>query len=78
LIPVVYVMNTKFAENINGFWFKESVLGVTVMGGPGYAWYLMVAAAIIAFVCAVAFLMKKTVPKESAIDTAAPPIQQDK
>jgi hypothetical protein len=75
LIPALYVINTKFAENINGFWFSQSVLGVTVTGGPGYAWYLMIVASIIVLICAVAFLMKKIVSEAVTIDAAAPPIQ---
>jgi hypothetical protein len=59
LIPALYVMNTKFAENISGFWFNQSVLGVTVTGGPGYGWYLLIAASIIAMVSAAAILFKK-------------------
>jgi hypothetical protein len=35
----------------------------------------MIVAAIIAVVCAVAFLLKKTVPEAATIDSAAPPIQ---
>jgi hypothetical protein len=59
LVPVVYVMTTGFSENSTQFWFSETVLGVTIAGGPGYAWYLMIVVAIIALICGIAFLLKK-------------------
>ena len=69
LVPALYVMSTGFAENSNGFWFSQSVLGVTVYGGPGYAWYLMIVVAIIAVISAVAILFKKIVPEATSPET---------
>ncbi len=74
LLPAVYVMNTEFAKNTNGFWFEESILGVTITGGPGYAWYLMIVAAIVVLICAAAFLVKKTVPQTVTAESAVPPV----
>jgi hypothetical protein len=74
LAPVLYVLNTKFAENISGFWFSQSVLGVTIIGGPGYAWYLMVVVAIIALICGVAILVKKIVPEVTSSEKVTPPV----
>jgi hypothetical protein len=65
-------MSTGFAENSNGFWFSQSVLGVTVSGGPGYAWYLMMVVAIIAVISAVAILLKKIVPEAASPETLPP------
>ena len=59
LVPTLYVMNTKFAENISGFWFSQSAFGVTIAGGPGYAWYLMIVVTILALICGVVILLKK-------------------
>ncbi len=63
LVPTLYVMNTKFSENISGFWFSQSAYGVTVAGGPGYAWYLMIVVAIIVLICGIAILLKKISPE---------------
>jgi hypothetical protein len=73
LAPALYVMNTKFSENTSGFWFSQSALGVTITGGPGYAWYLMVVVAIIALICAVAILVKKIVPEVTSSEKITPP-----
>jgi hypothetical protein len=66
LVPAVYFMSTGFAENSNGFWFSESVLGLTLSGGPGYAWYLMIVTMIIALISSAAMLVKKIAPGEPA------------
>jgi hypothetical protein len=63
LMLALYFMNTKFVENSSGFWFSLSAFGMTLSGGPGYAWYLMIVVAIIAVICAVAILLKKIVPE---------------
>jgi drug/metabolite transporter (DMT)-like permease len=68
IIPVLYFMNTEFVENSSGFWFSVSALGMTLTGGPGYAWYLMIAVAIIAVICAVTFLVKKVTLGESLVE----------
>ena len=72
LVPALYVMSTGFAENSNGFWFSQSVLGVTVSGGPGYAWYLMMVVAIISVISAVAILLKKIAPEATSPETLPP------
>jgi hypothetical protein len=69
LVPALYVMTTGFAENSSGFWFSQSVLGVTITGGPGYAWYLMIVVAIVALISSVAVLVKKAIP-----EAVVPPI----
>ena len=63
LVPTLYVMNTKFAENISEFWFSQSAFGVTIAGGPGYAWYLMIVVTILALICGVVILLKKISPE---------------
>ena len=65
LFPTIYIMNTEFIENMNGFWFSQSVLGVAWTGGPGYAWYLMILVAIIALISSASILVKKMDLKES-------------
>ncbi len=72
LVPALYVMSTGFAENSNGFWFSQSVLGVTVSGGPGYAWYLMMVVAIISVISAVEILLKKIAPEATSPETLPP------
>jgi hypothetical protein len=71
--PALYVMTTKFAENISEFWFSKSSFGVTITGGPGYAWYLMIVVAILVLICEVAFLVKKIVPEASSSEKVIPP-----
>lgn len=66
IIPALYFMNTEFMEDTDEFWFSYSGLGMTISGGPGYAWYLAIAVAIIAMICAVAILVKKSVPEPTA------------
>lgn len=76
LISALYVMNTKFAENISGFWFNQSVLGVTVTGGPWYAWYLMIVVATITVISAAAILLKKTIPDDASVEKIVPPVHE--
>jgi hypothetical protein len=73
LAPALYVLNTKFAENISGFWFSQSTFGVTITGGPGYSWYLMIIVAILALICAIAILVKKIVPEVTSSEKITPP-----
>jgi len=73
LVPALYVWNTKFAEDISGFWFSQSAYGVTITGGPAYAWYLMLAVAILALICGVAILLKKIVPETTSSEKNIPP-----
>jgi hypothetical protein len=63
ILPALYFMNTKFVENISGFWFKVSILGIVITGGPGYAWYLMIIVAAITVVCTGSILVKRANPK---------------
>lgn len=72
LLPALYFMNTKFVENISGFWFEVSILGITITGGPGYAWYLMILVAVITVVCVGAFLVKR-IPPNAVGETTVPP-----
>lgn len=72
LVPALYFMNTQFVENISGFWFEVSILGISITGGPGYAWYLMILVAVIAVVCAGALLVKRISP-EPVGETTMPP-----
>jgi hypothetical protein len=63
LVPALYFWSTGFAENSSGFWFSQTVMGRTLSGGPGYAWYLMIVVAIIALIASVAMLLKKSAPE---------------
>ena len=59
LVPALYFMFTGFAQSGNGFWFNQKVMGMTLSGGPGFAWYLMIVVAIIAAISSAAILLKK-------------------
>jgi len=69
LIPVMYVMTTGFSENSSDFWFSETALGVTITGGPGYGWYLMIIVSILALICAVAILVKKVSVEDAVVQS---------
>jgi uncharacterized membrane protein required for colicin V production len=74
IIPPLYFMSTGFAQNTSGFWFSQNIFGMTLIGGPGYAWYLMIVAAIIAVISAVTILLKKIEPsKVATTESVAPP-----
>jgi hypothetical protein len=73
LLPALYFINTEFVENINGFWFSMTIFNIKITGGLGYAWYLMIVAAIIAVICAAAILLKKIRPADSSLEKVAPP-----
>ena len=73
LIPALYFMNTEFVENSNGFWMKFSIFGMTVTGGPGYAWYLMLLVAGISVICALAILLTKITSSDSSTEKTVPP-----
>jgi len=73
LVPALYFMNTEFVKNSNGFWLKLSIFGMTVTGGPGYAWYLMLVVAGISVICAVAILLKKIPSADSSAEKTVPP-----
>lgn len=68
----LYFMTTSFTQGNYGFWFSQTITGVDISGGPGFAWYLMIVAAIIALIASIAMLLKKSVP-EAAIPM--PPTQ---
>ncbi|HUT00168.1 MAG TPA: hypothetical protein VMY59_07625 [Candidatus Thermoplasmatota archaeon] len=73
LMPALYVMTTGFSESSSDFWFSQSVLGVAITGGPGYAWYLMIVVSIIALISSVALLHKKITTEEALVEKAGPP-----
>ena len=72
IIPALYFMNTEFVEDSSGFWFSYSGFGMTISGGPGYAWYLVIVVVIIAAICAAAILVKKITPQAVAENVASP------
>jgi hypothetical protein len=72
LVPALYVMTTGFSESSTDFWFSQSVLGVVITGGPGYAWYLMIVVAVIALISAGAILFRKENPEEVSVEKVAP------
>jgi len=59
LVAVIYFMISSFIEGDVGFWFSESIMGMEMSGGPGYAWYLMLVGAIIALVSSIMLFIKK-------------------
>jgi len=69
LVPALYFMSTGFAQSSNGFWFSQTVLGMTLSGGPGYSWYLMIVVAIISVIASVALLMKNVGPEKATSST---------
>jgi hypothetical protein len=66
LVPTVYTMTTGFSESSTGFWFSDQVLGVTITGGPGYAWYVMLLVAVITLISSVVLLFTKS-PSEKVV-----------
>jgi hypothetical protein len=73
LFPALYFMNTEFVKNSGGFWFNLSILGMTITGGPGYAWYLMIVVAVLSLICAVVLFMIKISPADASKEKIAPP-----
>jgi len=73
LLPALYFMNAEFVKNSDGFWFNQSILGMTITGGPEYAWYLMIIVAVLSLVCSVLFLMIKISPADTSKEKTAPP-----
>jgi len=71
LLPALYFMMTGFSRNSGAFWFSETMMGMELTGGPAYAWYLMIVAAIIALIASVAILLKKQV-SEAALASHPP------
>lgn len=69
ILLALYAMNTEFVENISGFWFGVTILGMRVTGGPGYGWYLMIVVAIIALISAATIFLVKTPGKKALADT---------
>jgi len=64
LIAPLYFMTASLASSENvGFWFSQPVMGMDMTGQPGFGWYLMIVAAIIALIASVAMLLKKSVPE---------------
>jgi hypothetical protein len=76
LLPALYFMNTEFVKESNGFWFDISILGLSVTGGPGYAWYLIIVVAILAVICAAAFFVKNVTPKVASVEKAMSPTKE--
>ena len=66
LIAPLYFMTAAFISENAGFWFSQNILGMDMSGQPGFAWYLMIVAAIIALISSVAMLLKKSVPEAVA------------
>jgi uncharacterized membrane protein required for colicin V production len=63
LIAPLYFMTASLTSENTGFWFSQTILGMDMSGQPGFAWYLMIVAAIIALIASVAMLLKKSVPE---------------
>ena len=67
MIAVPGENTTKTAEGGDmGFWYSTSVSGTSLSVGPGFAWYLMLIAGIIALIASIAMLLKKSVPEAVA------------
>lgn len=63
MIAPIYFMNNSFTQGNYGFWFSQTIVGIKMSAGPGFAWYLMIVAAIIAFISSVAMLLKNSNPE---------------
>ena len=61
LIATIYFMTSGFYES--DFWFSQSMTGAEMSGGPGYAWYLMLIAAIIALISSILLFKKQSIQK---------------
>jgi hypothetical protein len=79
LVAVLYFMTALPVKTLGGgvvddigFWYSKSQSGAEISMGPGFSWYLMIAAAIIALIASIAMLLKKSAP-ETAIPV--PPTQ---
>ena len=75
IVPAVYFMMTGFTSANTGFWYSQEAMGFTSSGGPGYAWYLMIAVAVITGVSAVTVLLRKNATPVQSVQDAAPPLQ---
>jgi hypothetical protein len=73
LVPALYFWSTSFSQNSTGFWSSQDIMGITMTGGPGYAWYLMIVAAIITLIVAVAILLKKIETEPVKTEVVTPP-----
>jgi hypothetical protein len=58
-IACIYLMAGVFHEG-ESFWFNQIILGVEVTGRPGYAWYLMFTASVIALTSSIPLIKKNT------------------
>jgi hypothetical protein len=65
ILPLMYFMSTVFMKGTSGFWFHETGFGLSVIGGPGYGWYLMIVVAVVALISAVVLLLARIVPVKS-------------
>ena len=70
IIAVFYFMTALPVKTIGGgvandigFWYSKSEAGTEASMGPGYAWYLMLVAAMIALIASIAMLLKKSAPE---------------
>lgn len=58
-IACMYLMAGVFHEG-ESFYFTKIILGVEVTGGPGYGWFLMLTASIIALISSIPLIKKQT------------------
>jgi hypothetical protein len=61
IVAVIYFMTSGFYET--DFWFSQTLMGTEMYGEPGYAWYLMIIAAIIALISSIPLFTKQAVKK---------------
>lgn len=57
LVAIIYFMTGGFYES--DFWFSQNIMGTEMSGGPGYAWYLVLIAAIIALISSIPLFKKQ-------------------
>ena len=60
-VAIIYFMTGGFIDA--DFWFSQTDMGSEMLGGPGYAWYLMIIAAIIALISSIPLFTKQAVKK---------------
>lgn len=61
LVATIYFMTSGFYET--DFWFSQDIMGSKMSSGPGYAWYVMLIAAIIALISSIPLFKKQVIQK---------------
>lgn len=75
-VAILYFMSAAYTANNYGFWFSTTanIFGISLdlMGGPGYVWYIMIIAAVVAVISAGAILIKKITESSPELTSSTP------